>query len=345
MSKPCYYSTLGVERNCSEDDLKRSYRRMAAASHPDKNQNNPEAEEKFKTINEAYETLRDSEKRAAYDRFGHSSGGRPQARGFNPFDVFSQGFAGNDFGPFSQFFGGHRQQSTTSSGGETVQQNIQITLEEAFKGAEKEFKYPSFDVCDQCSGSGCKGHSEPPRCKTCGGQGRVAIQNGPFQVVQECFTCNGSGIDEQFKCSKCGGQGRINGYKTVKVTLPKGIDNNSTLKMAGAGCAGIRKGPFGDLLLNVRIQTDPNFRREGQNLIFEREIPFHECLLGCSITVDRFGEEIDVHIHPLTPTNSIITVKGKGMSGPERHGDLQLYIKTTLPTELTEQQKEALKLF
>jgi len=352
VSKPCYYSTLEVNKNCSEEDLKKSYRKLASKFHPDKNPNDPKAEEKFKSINEAYETLRDSEKRAAYDRFGHAGnvGNARRERGFNPFDIFSQefGFGGGNFDPFSHFFGGarHNSRQPTSQPGETIQHNIQITMEEAFHGVEKEFTYAVYDKCEQCSGTGnLNASTETQACTTCGGQGRVGIQNGPFHIVQDCFACGGSGRNSSANCQSCEGQGRSRKHKNIKVAIPKGIGDGAILKMSNAGCIGVRGGPTGDLLLTVRILQNNIFKREGMDLIYACEVPFYNCILGTRILVNRFGEDIDIDIPPLTQTNAVINVPNKGMCNSKECGNLQLHILTKLPVTITEEQKNCLFKF
>ncbi len=346
MSKSCYYSVLEVNKNCSEEEIKKSYRKLASMFHPDKNPNNPEAEEKFKLINEAYEVLRDSEKRASYDRFGHQNS-RPKHQGFNPFDIFSQEFGfGGEFGPFSQFFGGvNRHHQTQSSTGETIQHNIQATLEEVYRGAEKEFKYSVYDVCDSCKGSGGIESSKNSSCSTCGGQGKLGIQNGPFRIIQDCFACGGRGEDPSNFCKNCDGQGRARKQRTIKIQLPQGIQNNSVIKINGAGCIGVRKGPIGDLLLTVRILEETSFKREGMDLIFERELSFYKCIKGCQIAVNRFGEDISIVVPPFTQTNATVIASGLGMKSATETGDIQLRVKTILPSELTENQKIALESF
>jgi molecular chaperone DnaJ len=354
-----YYEILCVEKSSSDDEIKRSYRKLAVKFHPDKNPDDAEAEDKFKELGEAYEVLSDSSKRAAYDRYGHAAfqggmGGAGGAGGggfHDPFDLFREVFsgAGGGGGIFEQFFGGNGG-GVDSSGrqrGSDLRYDLQITLEEAAKGCEKEIEIRKLDGCEPCGGSGAQKGSKAVTCPTCRGRGQVAVARGFFQVAQTCPACHGSGRIIEKPCSSCQGDGRVEKTSRVKIKIPPGIDSESRLRSTGGGEAGLRGGPPGDLYVVVHIKEHEVFTRNGMDLTCEVPIPFSTAALGGEIEVPTLEGTVTLKIPAGTQSASTFRIRGLGMPALQglAKGDIITYVQVEVPTRLNPDQREALQDF
>lgn len=342
MAKEDFYKLLEVDRNASEAEIKKSYRKMAMKYHPDRNKDNPEdAEKKFKQIKEAYEILSDSKKRAAYDQFGHAGvdpsmgGGRG---GFSGAESFSDIF-GDVFGDIFGGSGG-RQRSSVQRGAD-LRYNLELTLEEAVGGTEATVKVPVLVACGECNGSGAKKGSSPVTCSTCHGHGQVRMQQGFFSVQQTCPTCHGTGKQIKDPCPKCYGQGRIQETKTLSVKVPAGVDTGDRIRLAGEGEAGINGGPSGDLYVQVQVKEHPIFTRDGANLYCEVPISFPTACLGGELEVPTLDGKVMLKIPPETQTGKMFRLRGKGVK-PVRGGaigDLLCRVQIETPVRLTKDQQ------
>ncbi|WP_445370309.1 molecular chaperone DnaJ [Methylomonas sp. HW2-6] len=340
-AKEDFYKLLEVDRNASEAEIKKSYRKMAMKYHPDRNKDNPdEAEKKFKLIKEAYEVLSDSKKRAAYDQFGHAGvdpsmgGGRG---GFTGAESFSDIF-GDVFG---DIFGGGRQQRSSVQRGADLRYNLELTLEEAVGGTEATVKVPVLVACGECNGSGAKKGSSPVTCTTCHGHGQVRMQQGFFSVQQTCPTCRGTGKQIKDPCPKCYGQGRVQETKTLNVKVPPGVDTGDRIRLAGEGEAGLNGGPSGDLYVQVQVKDHPIFTRDGANLYCEVPISFPMACLGGDLEVPTLDGKVMLKIPPETQTGRMFRLRGKGVK-PVRGGavgDLLCKVQLETPVHLTKDQK------
>ncbi len=355
MTKRDYYEILGVNKGASSDEIKKSFRKMAMQYHPDRNPGDSEAEAKFKEINEAYEVLKDDQKRAAYDRFGHQafSGG---TGGGNPFGGFNFDFGGGASGfadifseVFSEFMGGGRgRRQSYAQRGQDVRYNLTITLEEAFSGIEKEITIPSTDTCEKCHGHGTKDGSEAPVCQHCGGSGKVRIQQGFFVVEQSCPHCKGTGRLVKETCSDCKGKGFINKQKTIKVKIPAGIEDDTRMRVAGGGEAGIRGGENGDLYVFITVKQHKLYERDGANLY--TRIPISMCCaaLGGKVDIPSIdGSKIELKIEAGSQSDQVVKIKGQGMTfvRSDRRGDLFVKLRIETPVNLSARQKELLEEF
>ena len=350
MSKQDYYETLGVERGADADSLKRAYRKLAMQWHPDRNPNNPEAEQKFKELSEAYDVLRDDQKRAAYDRFGHAAfenGGRPGpgAGGFS-FD-FGSGFADIFDEMFGEFMGGKRGQA--QGRGADLRYNMEITLEEAFGGKQAKIRVPSSITCEECGGAGGEKGAKPATCKTCQGHGKVRSQSGFFTIERTCPSCGGAGRVIEKACRSCGGAGRVQRERTLQVNIPSGVEDGTRIRLAGEGEAGLRGAPSGDLYIFLGIQPHRVFqRRDAANIVCRAPIPMTKAAVGGTIEVPTIdGTRTKVQIPAGTQTGAQFRLKGKGMSvlrSPQR-GDMYVEVMVETPMNLTKKQKELLQEF
>ena len=351
MSKQDYYETLGVERGADADLLKRAYRKLAMQWHPDRNPNNPEAEQKFKELSEAYDILRDDQKRAAYDRFGHAAfenGGRPgqgQAGGFS-FD-FGAGFADIFDEMFGEFMGGRRGQA--QGRGADLRYNMEISLEKAFGGKQAKIRVPSSITCDECQGTGGEKGAKPAACKTCQGHGKVRSQSGFFTIERTCPACGGAGKVIEKACRSCGGAGRVQRERTLQVNIPSGVEDGTRIRLAGEGEAGLRGAPPGDLYIFLAIQAHRVFqRRDAANIHCRAPIPMTKAALGGTIEVPTIeGNRTKVQIPAGTQSGAQFRLKGKGMSvlrSPQR-GDMYVEVMVETPMNLTKKQKELLAEF
>lgn len=358
MSKKDYYEVLGVDKKATAEDLKKAYRQLAVKLHPDKNPGNKEAEQKFKEINEAYDVLKDEQKRAAYDRFGHGAfqGGGPRPGGAG--GGFTGGFAGA--GGFSDIFeemfgdfmgGGAQARGGNSNGarrGNDLSHEMNISLEEAFKGKEATFKVATWQGCQTCHGSGAEKGSKPETCDTCKGAGRVRAQQGFFMVERTCQSCGGAGQTIKNPCKSCGGSGRTRKEKSLQVSIPAGIEDGTRIRLAGEGEAGVRGGPAGDLYVFLTISPHRFFQREGANLYCRVPVPMPTVALGGDIEVPTIdGKLMKVSIPAGTQTNQQFRLKGKGMTvmRSSARGDMFVEVAVETPVNLTKKQKELLQEF
>ena len=356
MTERDYYEILGVNKGASSDEIKKSFRKLAMQYHPDRNPGDSEAEAKFKEINEAYEILKDDQKRAAYDRFGHqafsggSGGGNPFGGGFNfDFGGGAGGFADIFSEVFSEFMGGGRgRRQSYAQRGQDVRYNLSITLEEAFGGIEKEITIPSTETCEKCHGHGTKDGSEAPICPHCGGSGKVRMQQGFFVVEQSCPHCKGAGRLVKETCSECKGKGFINKQKTIKVKIPAGIEDDTRMRVAGGGEAGIRGGENGDLYVFITVKQHKLYERDGANLY--TRIPISMCCaaLGGKVDIPSIdGSKIELKIDSGSQSDQIVKIKGQGMTfvRSDRRGDLFVKLRVETPVNLSARQKELLEEF
>ncbi|MEI8292583.1 MAG: molecular chaperone DnaJ [bacterium] len=346
-----YYEILGVDRNVGEEELKRTYRKLAVKYHPDKNPGDHEAEEKFKELGEAYEALSDPNKRAAYDRYGHAAfqNGMAGGGGFHdPFDLFKEVFSGGGGGVFEQFFGaGGGMDSSGRQRGSDLRYDMQITLEEAAKGSEKEIEIRKLDVCEPCTGSGAQKGSKAVTCPTCRGRGQVVASRGFFQVAQTCPACHGSGRIIEKPCHSCQGEGRVEKTSRVKIKIPAGIDSDSRLRSTGGGEAGLRGGAAGDLYVVIHIKEHEVFTRNGMDLACEVPIPFTTAALGGEIRVPTLEGAVNLKIPAGTQSGSTFRIRGLGMPALQgvAKGDILTYVQVEVPTRLDSSQREALERF
>ena len=347
MSKRDYYEVLGVPKTASADEIKKSYRKLAMKYHPDQNPDNKDAEQKFKEAAEAYEVLKDDQKKAAYDRFGHNAfgqggmggggGGYQHAdHGQNVHDIFG------DF--FNDFMGGQRNaKRSTEVRGSDLKYNISISLENAFTGIEKSISFPTFMKCDGCHGSGSAGSEGYVTCHTCSGRGSTRVQQGFFAIEQTCYSCQGLGKTIKNPCKKCNGHGRAENKKSLIVSIPAGIESGSRIRLAGEGEAGMRGGSSGDLYIFVNIEENAIFKTEGANLHCHVPIPVTMAIIGGEIEIPSIdGAKIKLKVPEGTQNGTKLRVREKGMSKvrTSARGDLYAHIHVEIPKTLTAKQKE-----
>ncbi len=353
-TKRDYYEILEVGRSASGDEIKRAYRKLAVKFHPDKNPNDPHTEEKFKELGEAYDVLMDGDKRAAYDRFGHAAfeqGGGFRGGFHDPFDIFREVFGGGGGGIggsiFETFFGGMAGQGEDRQRGADLRYDMQITLEEAAFGAEKEIEVRKLDTCDKCDGSGAEQGSRTVNCPVCGGRGQVITSRGFFQVSQTCPRCRGVGHIVEKPCRQCDGEGRAEKASRIKLKIPAGIEDGSRLRSARNGEAGIRGGPQGDLYVVVHIQEHKVFKRDQGNLYCEVPIPFSIATLGGEIPVPTLEGKANAKVPAGTQSGQMFKLRGRGIvhvNGRE-HGDLLVRVMVEVPTKLNAEQRAKLLEF
>ena len=347
-----YYEVLGVGRDASEEEVKRAYRKLAVKFHPDKNPDDPHAEEKFKELGEAYDVLMDSDKRAAYDRFGHAafaSGGAGFGGFHDPFDIFREVFGGGGFGGgiFETFFGGAATHSEDRQRGSDLRYDMQIGLEEAAFGVEKEIEIEKLDTCDKCQGVGAEPDSRTINCPTCGGRGQVISSRGFFHVSQTCPRCRGAGEIIEKPCPKCRGDGRVEKLSRVKLKIPAGIREGSRLRSSHNGEAGIRGAPPGDLYVVIHIREHKIFQREGDNLYCEVPIPFSIAALGGEVEVPTLEGRAHLKVAAGTQSGRIFKLRGRGIinvNGRDR-GDLLARLIVEVPSRLNAEQRRKLEEF
>lgn len=345
MAKRDYYEVLGVNRDASDEDIKKAYRRLAMKHHPDRNPDNPKSEEHFKEAKEAYEVLSDSGKRAAYDQYGHA--GVDHSAG-------AAGAAGAGFGGFADAFGdifgdifgagGGRGRSSVYRGSD-LRYNLEIDLEEAARGAETRIRIPTMEACETCSGSGAKSGSQPITCPTCNGQGQVRMTQGFFSIQQTCPKCHGGGKVIQNPCTTCSGAGRIKKQKTLSVKIPPGVDEGDRIRLTGEGEAGVNGGPPGDLYVVMHIRSHDVFTREGNDLHCEMPVSFTKSALGGEIEIPTLDGFAKIKIPAETQSGKIFRLRGKGIKGvrSQSFGDLLCHVVVETPVNLTARQKELLQ--
>lgn len=347
MSEQDLYQTLGIEKNSSDADIKKAYRKLAMKYHPDRNPDDSAAEQKFKSIQKAYAVLSDKQKRAAYDQFGHA-GVNPQGGmggGFNTGDAFNDIF-GDVFG---DIFGGGRGQARRSSAqrGSDLRYQVNLTLEQAVFGDKINVEIPSYNQCDSCTGSGAKEGTSATRCMKCDGRGAVRVQQGFFTLQQTCPECRGSGETIKDPCTICSGSGRKRTNRTIAIKIPAGVDNADRIRLSGEGEAGIKGGPSGDLYVDVTIKKHDIFEREGNHLICTIPISFGKAVLGGTVEVPTIDGAVNLSIPSETQSGKTFRLKGKGIKSYRENffGDLYCTVQVETPVSLTDEQKEILRQF
>ncbi len=350
MSKQDFYETLEVSKGATVEEIKKSYRRLAMKYHPDHNQGNAEAEAKFKAINEAYEVLKDEQKRAAYDRYGHAAF-EQSAGGGNPFDFgFGSGFGDIFSEVFSDIMGGGRRSGAASAGrhGEDLRYDLSVSLEEAYHGLEKEISFPTEKVCDKCNGVGTKDGKEPPVCPTCRGSGRVHRQHGFMIMETVCPDCGGRGRKVKDACPECGGKGSVPFTKELKIKIPAGIEDGTRIRLAGEGMPGVGGGANGDLYIFVNVGEHKLYSREGADLFVQIPVSMACAALGGKVEIPAIdGHKIEVKVAAGTQSGARLKIKGEGMPKIRSvdKGDLWIEFKVETPVNLNARQKELLEEF
>jgi len=345
MAKRDYYDVLGVSRTASADEIKKSYRRMAMKHHPDRNTGDASAESKFKEAKEAYEVLKDPDKRATYDRFGHeglSAGTGPGAGGFS-----AEGF-GDIFGDvFGDIFGGGRQRGSQVFRGADLGYELRLDLEKAVSGDSVTIDVPTQVTCETCDGSGAKKGTEPVKCTTCGGAGQVRMQQGFFSIQQTCPACKGAGTVIGDPCGECHGRGRVHKTKTLSVKVPAGVDDGDRIRLSGEGEAGRNGGPPGDLYVEIRVNPHKIFQRDGADLACEVPVSIGAATLGGEVDLPTLNGHVSLKVPPGTQSGKVFRLRGKGVTTVRdaRQGDLFAKVAVETPVNLTAEQKELLQRF
>jgi molecular chaperone DnaJ len=345
MADKDFYEILGVQRNASDDEIKKSYRKLAMKYHPDRNKDDKESERKFKEVSAAYEILKDSEKRSAYDQYGH--------------DAFRQGGGGQGFGDFGggfsdifeEFFGGGFGGQSRQRGpqrGNDLRYNMSVSLQEAYSGKKSQIRIPSYEGCDLCSATGSADKSGPSTCSTCGGQGKVRSTQGFFSIERPCPTCGGEGSSIKNPCLKCSGTGQVKKQKTISVTIPAGVDTGTRIRISGEGEPGQRGAGNGDLYIFVEVQKDKLFEREEENIFCQIPISITTAILGGDVEVPTIeGKKARLNIPAGTQSETQFRLKGKGMSilRQTRRGDMYVEANVEIPVNLNSKQKAILQEF
>jgi molecular chaperone DnaJ len=355
MAKRDYYEILGVGRNASEEEIKKTYRKLAIKYHPDKNPGDKTAEERFKELGEAYEALSDPQKRAAYDRYGHAafdSRSRASAGGWSggfhdPFEIFREVFGGAGGSLFESFFGLEREDPSRPQRGEDLRYDLELTLEEAARGSEREITVRRLETCAACSGSGAEPGGKLRTCSTCGGHGQVVVARGFISIRQSCPACEGVGRVIDKPCRHCQGSGLREQQAKVRIRIPPGVDTGTRLRSIGNGEAGRRGGPRGDLYVFVQVQPHEIFHREGDELVCEVPINFVQAALGADIDVPTLNGPAHIKIPPGTQNGTLFRLKGRGMPNLHGHGSGDLHVRATIevPTRLNAEQRAKLQEF
>ena len=342
MAKRDFYEILGVNRDASNEDIKKAYRKLAMKHHPDRNPDNPKSEGLFKEAKEAYEILSDEQKRAAYDQYGHA-GVDPQARGGGGGSGFGDAFS--DI--FGDIFGGGSGSRSNVYRGADLRYNLEITLEDAAHGTETRIRIPTMAQCEACDGSGAKKGTQPKTCPTCAGHGQVRMQQGFFSVQQACPKCHGTGRYIPDPCNTCHGAGRVKQHKTLSVKIPAGVDEGDRIRLSGEGEAGVNGGPTGDLYVQIHLKPHAVFQREHDDLHCEMPVSFTTAALGGEIKVPTLDGAAHLKIPAGSQTGKAFRLRGKGVKGvrSHAHGDLLCHVVIETPVSLTERQKELLQEF
>ena len=350
-AKADYYELLGVAKNVSGDELKKVYRKLAMKYHPDRNPGNVEAEHKFKEISEAYQVLSDGERRAAYDRFGHAAFEQGGGGGFGGFDFGGSGFADIFDEMFGEILGGGARRAQQQQGpqrGADLRYDLDITLEDAFKGADKHITIANSITCTDCKGSGSAAGTQPVECSFCHGVGRVRAQQGFFTIERSCPQCQGAGRVIKDPCRKCAGHGRVRQERTLSVTIPAGVEDGTRIRLSSEGEAGVRGGNSGDLYVILGIKQHAIFQRDGANLFCRMPIPMTVATLGGTMQVPTIdGSLADVPVDAGTQSGHRARIKQKGMSvlRSSSRGDLYVELAVETPVNLSKRQKEFLEEF
>ena len=353
MAKRDYYDVLGVKRGASADEIKKAYRSKAKMLHPDRNKDKPETEAQFKEVNEAYDVLKDDNRKAAYDRYGHAAfeggmgGGGP--RGGQGQGDFASAFSDVFEDLFGDFMGGQRGGGRNrAQRGSDLRYNLRVTLEEAFRGMQKSINVPTSVSCDVCSGTGAEGGAQPQTCPTCSGMGKVRAQQGFFTVERSCPTCGGLGQTIKNPCKTCHGAGRIEKERTLSVNIPAGVETGTRIRLAGEGEAGLRGGPSGDLYIFIEVREHALFQREGVNLYCRIPVSVTTAALGGEVEVPTIdGGRSRVKIPAGSQTGKQMRLRSKGMPALRGggSGDMLIEISVEKPVNLTSRQRELLREF
>ncbi len=343
MAKRDYYEVLGVNKDASEEDMKKAYRRLAMKWHPDRNPDNPKAEEHFKEAKEAYEVLCDPNKRAAYDQFGHA--------GIDPQAGMGAGAAGG-FGDifsdiFGEIFGGGRGGRSTVFRGADLRYNLEISLEQAAHGFDTKIRIPAVTSCETCKGTGARPGTQPTTCPTCRGAGQVRVSQGPFSIAQTCPRCHGSGSIIPHPCATCSGSGRVKLQKTLSVKIPAGVDEGDRVRLTGEGEPGVNGGPPGDLYVQVHIKPHAVFTRDHDDLHCEMPISITSAALGGEIEIPTLDGTAKIRVPAETQSGKVFRLRGKGIKGvrSQAQGDLFCHVVVETPVQLTQRQRELLREF
>ena len=348
MSKRDIYEVLGISRNADDKTIKSAYRKLAMQNHPDRNPNDEVAAERFREAAEAYEILKDPQKKAAYDRFGHSAFDQA-SKGFGGAGGFAGGGGFSDIFEqmFSEFSGGQNEGRQARKGAD-LRYDLSVSLEEAFLGCNKDIQITVTSTCDNCSGSGAAKGSKPVTCSQCGGHGKVRAQQGFFTIERTCATCQGAGETISNPCKSCRGQGRVQKIETLSVTVPAGVDTGTRIRLSGKGEAGLRGAASGDLYIFISVDQHPIFQRDADTLYIQIPVPMVTAALGGSIEVPTLsGKLTKLKIDAGTQSNRKFRMRGKGMPilRSSRIGDQIVEIHVETPTKLTQEQKQTLKKF
>ncbi len=353
MAKRDYYEVLGVTKSADEAEIKKAFRKKAMELHPDRNQDNPKAESQFKEINEAYDCLKDSQKKAAYDRFGHAA----FENGGAGFRGAGGGAGGPDFASafsdvfddlFGDFMGGGRRGQQRSARGSDLRYNLRMTLDEAYRGKQATITVPSSAPCDVCNGTGAEGGAEPSTCPTCAGLGKVRAQQGFFTVERTCPTCSGRGQIIKNPCKSCAGAGRVRKDRTLNVNIPAGVETGTRIRLAGEGETGLRNGPSGDLYIFIEVDSHPIFERDNQNLYCRIPVGMTTAALGGEIEAPTLdGGRTRVKVPAGVQSGKQLRLRGKGMPALRGNtaGDLYIELAVETPVNLTSRQRDLLREF
>ena len=357
MAKRDYYEVLGAKKGASADELKKAYRAKAKELHPDRNSDNPQAEAQFKEVNEAYEVLKDDQKKAAYDRFGHAAfeggmGGGPRPGGYGGqqgdfASAFSDVFE-DLFGDFMGRGGGGGGGRSRAQRGSDLRYNMRVSLEEAYTGSQKSITVPTSVTCDICHGSGAEGGAEPVTCPTCNGMGKVRAQQGFFTIERTCHQCNGMGQIIKNPCKTCGGQGRVQKEKQLSVNIPQGVETGTRIRLAGEGEAGLRGGPNGDLYIFIEVKEHALFQRDGVHLFCRVPVSMPTAAMGGEIEVPTIdGGKARVKVPAGAQSGKQMRLRSKGMPAlrSSNTGDMVIELAVETPVNLTSRQRELLKEF